>query len=79
MIFHTLCGAVVFVSGDPGQPNAPLRLVSQFQVSRWVGFLCEHSEEPGRKEVKTHPLLLITSKPSLLFLHAFQWKQFFCK
>lgn len=36
----------MFVSGDPGEPNGPLGLVSQFQASWWIGFLCEHNEEP---------------------------------
>lgn len=48
--FHTLYGTVVFVSRNPGELNTPLCLVSQFQVSWRVRFLCEHNEEPRTTE-----------------------------
>lgn len=43
---RTLCRAVVFVPGDPGELNAPFCLISQFQVSGRIRFLCKHKEQP---------------------------------
>lgn len=49
----TLSGAVVFVSGDPGEPNAFLHLVREGQASWRVGFLCEHKSEAGTTNDET--------------------------
>lgn len=40
----TLRGAVVFVSVNPGEPDALLGLVREDQLGRRVGSLCEHNQ-----------------------------------
>lgn len=40
----TLRGAVVFVSMNPGEPDALLGLVREDQLGRRVGSLCEHNQ-----------------------------------
>lgn len=42
----TLRGAVVFVSVNPGEPDALLGLVREDQLGRRVGSLCEHNQRP---------------------------------
>lgn len=52
-IIPTLSGAVVFVSGDPGEPNSLLRLVREDQASWRVGFLCERKSEARTTDHET--------------------------
>lgn len=52
-IIPTLSGAVVFVPGDPGEPNSLLHLVREDQAGWRVGFLCEHKSEARTTDDET--------------------------